>query len=468
MGSSGLYGLSAIALGAALTVLSVGTADASYYYYYGQPGMRAAPGGYVVPAQPRPARKAKRTKTEEPTKDTAAVRQPRGPLVVSVSIGEQRVRVYDGVGQIAEAPISSGTKAHPTLTGVFSVIQKNRHHYSNLYAGAPMPYMQRLTWSGTAMHTGVLPGYPASHGCIRLPNSFASQLWGMTKLGTRVVVARSAVVPVEFSHAQLALLKKKPDPATPVSDLSRAAGKTASAPEATATDAPSAGAPAAAVVPAAAAVPAAVPVPTEATPAAPVTAAPANETAPVQPAPLTATPTSAPTTEAPVTAEPADGIVPAMPVAEQGPPPRPLKPGPVAIFISKKEGKLFVRKGFEPIYDTPIQIADPDKLLGTHVFTATGFAEDGRTLRWTAMTLPPELRAEATAATRKGGKVQPAAPIATGPSASAQEALDRVTLPPEAVEMLAPLMSAGASLVVSDKGLGPQTGRGTDFIVLTR
>ncbi|MFL9825705.1 L,D-transpeptidase [Rhodoplanes sp. SY1] len=421
--------------------MSVGTADASYYYYYGQPGMRAVPGGYVVPAQPRPARKAKRTKTEEPKKDTAAVRQPRGPLVVSVSIGEQRVRVYDGVGQIAEAPISSGTKAHPTLTGVFSIIQKNRHHYSNLYAGAPMPYMQRLTWSGTAMHTGVLPGYPASHGCIRLPNSFASQLWGMTKLGTRVVVARSAVVPVDFSHAQLALLKKTPDPATPVSDLSRAAGKTASAPEATATDAPSPAAPAA------------TPVTTEATPveAAPTQAAPVGE---------------APSAPAPETAETTDVPVPAMSTAEQGPPARPLKPGPVAIFISKKEGKLFVRKGFEPIYDTPIQIADPDKLLGTHVFTATGFAEDGRTLRWTAMTLPPELRGEATASRK--GKAQPATPVATGPSASAQEALDRVTLPPEAVEVLAPLMSAGASLVVSDKGLGPQTGRGTDFIVLTR
>lgn len=463
VGSSALYGLSAIALGAAISVLSVGTADASYYYYYGQSGMRAAPGGYVVPAQPRPARKAKRTKTEEPKKDAAAVRQPRGPLVVSVSIGEQRVRVYDGVGQIAEAPISSGTKAHPTFTGVFSVIQKDRYHYSNLYAGAPMPYMQRLTWSGTAMHTGVLPGYPASHGCIRLPNSFASQLWGLTKLGTRVVVARSAVVPTEFSHAQLALLKKKPDPATPVSDLSRAAGKTASMTETTATDAPSP------AIPAAAAIPAATPLSTEAAPAVPAQPAPATEAAPSPSAPVTAAPTTGAPTTGPVTAEPADAVVPAMPVAEQGPPPRPLKPGPVAIFISKKEGKLFVRKGFEPIYDTPIQIAHPDKLLGTHVFTATGFAEDGQTLRWTAMTLPPELRAEATAAPRKGSKAQPApATPATGPSASAQEALDRVILPPEAVEVLAPLMSAGASLVVSDKGLGNHTGRGTDFIVLTR
>ncbi|MDC7785721.1 L,D-transpeptidase [Rhodoplanes sp. TEM] len=430
IGSSALYGLSAIALGTALSVLSVGTADASYYYYYGQPGMRA-PAGYYAPAQPRPARKAKRTKTEQPKKDVAAARQPRGPLVVSVSIGEQRVRVYDAVGQIAESPISSGTKQHPTLTGVFSVIQKNRYHYSNLYANAPMPYMQRLTWSGTAMHTGALPGYPASHGCIRLPNSFASQLWGLTKLGTRVVVARTAVVPAEFSHPQLDLLKKKVEPAVPVADL-RTSGKTAAAAETTVSDAPSPTAPAAEAV------------------------APA-ETAPA------ADPAADPAGAAPATAAPA----PASPVADA--PAKPLKPGPVAIFISKKEGKLFVRKGFEPIYETPVTIADGDKLLGTHVFTATGFEDDGRSLRWTAMTLPPELRAEPKAAKGRNAKAAPApaTPVTATPT-SAKEALDRVTLPPEAVAMLADLMSPGASLVVSDKGLGPQTGRGTDFIVLSR
>ncbi|RAI46120.1 L,D-transpeptidase [Rhodoplanes roseus] len=429
-----LSGLSVIALGAALTVLSVGTADASYYYYYGgQPVMRA-PGPVMMPAQPRPAKKAKRTKTEEPKKDAAAQRQPRGPLVVSVSIGEQRVRVYDAAGQIAEAPISSGTKAHPTLTGVFSVIQKDRYHYSNLYNNAPMPYMQRLTWSGTAMHTGALPGYPASHGCIRLPNSFATQLWGMTKLGTRVVVARTAVVPVEFSHPQLALLKKKPEPAVPMVDLSRASGKTAAATDGTATDAPSPAAPAAEAV------------------------APAPETAP------SAEPAAVPTTTAPAAAP-----APIAPLAEQGPV-KPLKPGPVAIFVSKKEGKLFVRKGFEPIYETPITVAQADKLLGTHVFTATGFEEDGRTLRWTAMSLPPEMRSEPAAESRKakGAKVvAPAIPAAT-PAITAKDALDRVELPAEAVEKLSDLMSPGASLIVSDKGLGPQTGRGTDFIVLSR
>ena len=109
--------------------------------------------------------------------------------------------------------------------GVFSVIQKNRIHYSNLYANAPMPYMLRLTWSGTAMHTGVLPGYAASHGCIRLPNSFAARLWTMTKLGTRVIVARHGLQPAPIAHAKLDELKRKPAEATPMAE--GAAGKTA-------------------------------------------------------------------------------------------------------------------------------------------------------------------------------------------------------------------------------------------------
>ena len=85
---------------------------------------------------------------------------------------------------------------HPTPIGLFSVIGKERWHHSNIYCGAPMPFMQRITWSGVAMHSGVVPGYPASHGCIRLPAAFAPQLWGMTKMGARVVVARRETIPV--------------------------------------------------------------------------------------------------------------------------------------------------------------------------------------------------------------------------------------------------------------------------------
>jgi len=87
--------------------------------------------------------------------------------------------------------------------GVFSVIQKQRWHQSNIYSGAPMPFMQRITWSGVAMHAGVLPGYPASHGCIRMPHAFAEQLFHLTKIGMRVVVVRSDMIPVEISHRVL-------------------------------------------------------------------------------------------------------------------------------------------------------------------------------------------------------------------------------------------------------------------------
>ena len=104
--------------------------------------------------------------------------------------------VYDNGTPIATAPVSTGMPGHPTPMGVFSVIQKDRYHHSNIYSDAPMPYMQRITWSGVAMHEGVVPGHPASHGCIRLPHEFAQRLWGMTKMGVRVVVTpRNDVAP---------------------------------------------------------------------------------------------------------------------------------------------------------------------------------------------------------------------------------------------------------------------------------
>src|ERR1700709_2284317 len=104
-------------------------------------------------------------------------------------------------------------KGHPTPMGVFSIIQKHKFHHSNIYSGAPMPYMQRITWSGVAMHAGVLPGYPASHGCIRMPMAFAVKMWGWTKMGARVVVTPGEITPpAEFSHPLLAAQKVVPQP----------------------------------------------------------------------------------------------------------------------------------------------------------------------------------------------------------------------------------------------------------------
>jgi hypothetical protein len=122
---------------------------------------------------------------------------------------DQRITVYDKNGWILRAPVSSGQRGRETPAGVFSVIQKDAEHYSNLYDDAYMPHMQRLTWSGIALHGGPLPGHPASHGCVRMPYDFAEHLFGATSLGMRVIVAPSDVVPVEVIHP--ALFPRKSD-----------------------------------------------------------------------------------------------------------------------------------------------------------------------------------------------------------------------------------------------------------------
>ena len=120
-----------------------------------------------------------------------------------VSLRSQRITVYDSKGWILRAPVSSGSKGRETPAGIFSVIQKVEEHYSNLYDDAFMPHMQRITWSGIALHGGVLPGRPASHGCVRLPFDFAERLFDTTAMGMRVIVAPSDVAPVEFAHPLL-------------------------------------------------------------------------------------------------------------------------------------------------------------------------------------------------------------------------------------------------------------------------
>jgi hypothetical protein len=120
---------------------------------------------------------------------------PQGPVVIVVSITQQRAYAYRNGVPIGISTVSTGKKGHETPTGVFTLLQKNVDHKSSLYNDAPMPYMQRLTWDGIAMHAGNLPGYPASHGCVRLPLAFAKLLYGVTKLGLTVIVTNDAQVP---------------------------------------------------------------------------------------------------------------------------------------------------------------------------------------------------------------------------------------------------------------------------------
>jgi hypothetical protein len=417
----------ALASGVALTFVAglVDSADAAYRY----------------------GRTATVKKRDVPIKEPFG-ELPKGPLQMVVSIGQQHVTLYADGKRIAQARVSTGTASHPTPTGVFSIIEKDRWHRSNLYDSAPMFYMQRLTWSGVAMHEGILPGYAASHGCIRLPTDFASRLWVTTKLGVRVVVARNDPAPYEFNHPKLfnPLLRPAAQVLGPQPGL-RSSVETAR----------------------------------------PVTLAQATpddvgrtsdgvEQPPPPPASAVEAPAASQAAEASSEAEP-EKRDPAEAEPRKPLPPRnraaePVKRvGQVAVFVSKREKKVFVRQGFIPLFDMPIEIANSDQPLGTHVFTAMEVKDEGTRMRWNAITMPAEHSSSAVEVRSKRGgkKVDQPAPLAhpKAPS-SAAEALERINLPPEAVERISELLTPGSSLVVSDHGLGRETGRYTEFIVLTQ
>ena len=380
----------------------------------------------------------------------------KSTLQLVVSIGQQRVTLYGNGVRVAEVPISTGTPDRPTPTGVFSIIEKDRWHHSNLYGNAPMYYMQRLTWSGVAMHEGILPGVPASHGCIRMPHDFAARLWGLTRLGVRIVVVRSEVVPHDFSHPSLFAPKPKPEPEpTPADSPISADGRIAGLRPTLAVDA-------------------VLVTPTDIETAA--SAADGTETTVAPPA--NARTAGDKRGEA---ASPIDD--PARPRAGSGDPrkPAPLKKadepvkrsGQVAVFVSRKEKRIFVRQGFVPLFDLPVEIADPDRPLGTHIFTAIEFQDAGSRMRWNVMSISgePSHAADRNGDTRRksGRNREPAlAPVVEARPPSPAQALGRIQMPPEAVDRIGELLIPGSSLVISDEGLGRETGRYTEFVVLTR
>ncbi|HET9718105.1 MAG TPA: L,D-transpeptidase [Pseudolabrys sp.] len=184
-----IYAILAVVL--AFFVVSAGTAHAQFLFW---PKYRSW-SNFQSPSK----HQRHRTKSESAKKTSSNI-APKGPLQVVISIKDQRISVYENGGLMARSSVSTGVRNHPTPLGIFSVISKQRWHRSNIYSDAPMPYMQRITWSGIALHAGVLPGYPASHGCIRMTNDFAIRLWKLTKRGTRVIIVRDDVRPVEISN----------------------------------------------------------------------------------------------------------------------------------------------------------------------------------------------------------------------------------------------------------------------------
>jgi len=193
--------ISTVALCLAAGLVAVATPEPAQAQFYPW-GMWGKPAPWKP--QPRRARRAV-PRYAEPAEDKVATTLPKptGPLLLVVSLNNQTVTVYDDGKKIAKSPISSGMRGHETPTGIFSILEKNRQHYSNLYGGAPMPFMQRVTNSGVALHAGELPGYAASHGCVRLPYSFARNLFGITDVGARVIINDEDLVPTEFDSPHL-------------------------------------------------------------------------------------------------------------------------------------------------------------------------------------------------------------------------------------------------------------------------
>ena len=136
-------------------------------------------------------------------------RAPQGPVVIIVSLPAQRLNVYRNGELVAVSTTSTGKPGHETPTGVFTILQKDKDHHSSIYNNASMPYTERLTWSGVALHAGNLPGYPTSHGCVHLPLAFAKDLFGITGLGTTVIIADRPLRPGRSPSSRPAAARRR-------------------------------------------------------------------------------------------------------------------------------------------------------------------------------------------------------------------------------------------------------------------
>jgi L,D-transpeptidase-like protein len=449
-GAGGGGAIGALAVTAYLVIAASPTPAAAAYWYGGWPG-----GSH----KHKSGHKAHEPKAEAASKDPFG-NVPKGPQQIFISINQQKLHLYSNGVHVADTSIATGVAEHPTPLGVFSIIQKQIFHRSNIYSNAPMPFMQRITWSGVAMHEGQNIGHPASHGCIRMPHDFAVRLYRLTKLNARVVIARAELRPVEFADPHLFEHKEKPpEVAMPaVNGIEPVIAK-----------------------PAELAVHANTLTPVQSDVVTPQTAAPAAQpdqktegtVPPLQsgtPAATAAAPRTdpAPAAEADATASAQPGDLAKLAAA---------KKMPISIFVSRKKQRLYIRQDFEPLFDVPVTIAQPEAALGTHIFTALEFTGPERTtLRWNVVSLPGEPpkrvrhveeRRDRYGRVRRREVEEERAGDAAPPQSPAQ-VLARIEITPEVSEAIAQMIVPGSALIVSDQGLGDETGEGTDFDVVTR
>jgi len=384
-----------------------------------------------------------------------------GTLQLFVSKAEQSLKVYDGGRVVATSRVSTGKPGYSTPSGIFSILEKRRYHESNLYSNAPMPWMQRITWSGVALHeSNSVPKYPASHGCVRLPRDFAKTLYQMTERGMHVIITDEPVVPALISHPTLFR------PEIPAGDgqlLSDADLRTSTVD----------GGPAPVEV-------AMIKEPTEGA------SDPSAVLEDVPPIRILITRRGLRETVVDVQtllndlgfdSGVVDGIVGRRTVSAingfkrwKG-----LDTNGEALtaeFLKllytsagKGEpplGQIMVRQKFKPVFEAPISISDPQTALGTHFIEATEVNRLAGTAEWHAVTLENHL---SDATMKRLGIVTPADDTAIFTVANA---LDRITIPTPIRKKIDLMLGEGSSITISDTGVGPQTGPGTDFITITR
>lgn len=516
-----------LALVALATLVLQQPASAQFFFfqkYFGPPVVRRAP-----PPQHRVHRSEPHVAARKAPPSDSVAAKPKAddqdrPLVAVVSIEDQHVSVYGANGLIERSDVSTGMPGHATPTGVFAVIGKERWHESNLYSGAPMPFMQRITWSGVAMHQGQLPGYPASHGCIRLGGEFAERWYKATRLGLRVLIAPSDIEPLPIAHPNLPEPRYWPAPAefaaaggavvqsaalsdaqwaefaaprpvllNPVTyaaaekqkakaelkDAEKDEGQAGDALEAAGNalkDATKAGQSAARVLAQAedraswfGLTGQRLPPPIKTNYGDGLMSAldafqrARSDAAEAERALARAQAQFDATSEAQKRAEERTEALKAR-VSEMG-----RRAETVSIFISRKEQRLYVRQALKPVFDVPVTIKNPDEPLGTHVYSAAAPGPSETALRWTAYTMPIERLGKPLATGTHDRSADDVPSIGTSVmTESAAGALSRIELSGEVRDKLAELVWTGASLIISDHGLSPETGLGTDFVVETK
>lgn len=380
----------------------------------------------------------------------------KDPIQIIVSLPEQQLTVYRGQRALVTSRVSSGKIGHTTPAGVFSILGKKRHHRSNIYSGAPMPFMQRLTWSGIALHqSNSVPNYPASHGCIRMPGGFASQLFGFTQTGVHVVVANEEVQPKEITHATLF------QPAAPVeaeNDDGAEVVEGAADTEGDVDAEPDAEKPAAEK---------------KKRSTSPVRILITRRTGREQLkeiqellAGLAFDPGEADGYMGPDTAKaikrfqttyslPANGMVSDEFIKKLY-----QKSGRDSVAT----GHLYVRQDFNPVLDVPVVIKGGDTPLGSHLFTAMHFEEGAEETRWLTVTLT---KGSGTNAHDRYRKDEPEEDLPEVTPSTAEEALSRIEIPDDVRQQISEMLTPGSSLAITNDGISHETTpKGTDFVVL--